>query len=36
MPGQLFMRRAMEETEAALSGMVEDQLQEVIGGCFGD
>ena len=35
-PGQLFMRRAMEETEAALPGMVEEQLQEAIGGYFGD
>ena len=35
-PGQLFMRRAMEETEAALPGLVNDQLQEVIGRYFGD
>ena len=33
-PGQLFMRRAMEETEAALPGMVEERLQEAIGEVF--
>ena len=35
-PGQLFMRRAMEETEAALPIMVEERLREAIGRCFGD
>ena len=35
-PGQLFMRRAMAETEAALPGMVQNQLTEVVGRWFGD
>ena len=35
-PGQRFMRDAMEETEEALPEMVEARLEELIGGWFGD
>ena len=33
-PGQLFMRRAMAETEGALPGMVKERLTEVVGEVF--
>jgi len=35
-PGQLFLRRAMAETEAAMPGMVKAQLKAQVGRWFGD
>ena len=35
-PGRRFLAAAMEETEEAMPGMVEEQLRDVIERCFGD